>query len=112
MRPDQLGTRDRVQLAAPVVQQDLDVAEGLEATAEAGLRAPDPLRDRPDAPAVGRVQVQNPVRLPVAQRAQHDRLRLVRAPHVSSLVRAANGLVRVLRTITAVRGKGSIVLYV
>ena len=96
MRPDELGTCDRVQLAAAVVQEDLDVAQGLEPAAEAGLRAPDAFRDRPDAPAVGRVQVQNPVRLRVAQRAQHDCLRLVRAPHVSSLVRAANGVVTVL----------------
>src|SRR5262249_55710324 len=86
MRVDDLDAGDGVQLAAPLVEQDLDVAGGPDPAAEAGLRAPDALRDRSPPPAVGRVQMEDAVRLRIAERPEHDRLGLVRASHDSSLV--------------------------
>src|SRR5207244_5268376 len=73
---DGLRARDRQQLAAPFVQLDAQAEERLEPAAEAAARAPDALRDRADAPASGRIQVQDAIGLAVADRAQHDRLRL------------------------------------
>ena len=63
----------------------------LEAGAEARLCPPHPLRDRADASAVGRVDVQDPVGLAEPERAEHDRLRPIRARHPPSLRRGRDG---------------------
>src|SRR5205807_1774305 len=55
---------------------DSQAEERLEPTAEAAASAPDALRDRADAPASGRVQVQDSIGLAITDRAQHDRLGL------------------------------------
>ena len=64
----------RLQLAAALVELQLDVAERLEARPEPGLRLAHALRHRADASAVERVEVQHAVRLAQAKRAQHHRL--------------------------------------
>ena len=62
------------------MKQDLDVAQRLETGPEARLRPPDAFRDRPDATAIERVEVENAIRLAEAKGPQHDGFRLVRAP--------------------------------
>ena len=63
-----------VELTRPVVQQDVDMRQRLETRTEPRFRLPDSLRDRADATAIERVEVQNAVRLAEPERAQHDRL--------------------------------------
>ena len=87
----QVGAGDRLQLAGALVQHQLDVRERLEPRAEARLRPPHALRDRADAAAVGRVDVQDAVGLAEPERAEHDRLRPVRARHPPSLRRGRDG---------------------
>src|SRR5262249_16809044 len=77
MRVAQVDAGDGLQLARPLVEHQLDVGQRLEPRAEARLRFADPLRDGADTPARECVQVQHPVGLPEAERAQHDRLGLV-----------------------------------
>ena len=72
---DRLGARDREQLAAALVEHEVEAEERLEPAAEAAARAPHALGDRADPAAVRGVEVQDPVGLAVADRAQHDRLR-------------------------------------
>ena len=74
VRAQQRDAGDRLQVAAALVELQLDVAERLEARAEAGLRLADAFRDGADAPAVERVEVQHAVGLTEAKRAQHHRL--------------------------------------
>ena len=50
VRADERRAGDRVELAATLVEDELDVGERLEAAAEAGLRLPHALRDGADAP--------------------------------------------------------------
>src|SRR5215218_4725178 len=71
-----MRARDHVQLAAALAQNELDVAERLEARAKARARLAGALGDRPDAPAAEREEMEDPVCLAVADRAQHDRLGL------------------------------------
>ena len=66
------------QLAAPFVQQQVEPEERLQAAAEARLRPPRALRDRPHPPPLRRVEVEDAVGLAVADAAQDDRLRLQR----------------------------------
>ena len=61
------------------MEHERDVRERLEPRAEARLRPPDALRDRPDAAAVERVEVEDAIGLAEPERAQHDRLGLVGA---------------------------------
>ncbi len=85
-RPVGVDERDAghgVQLPRAVVKKQLDVRERLEPRAEARLRLADSLRDRADPAAVGRVHVEDAVGLAEAERAEDDRLRLVRATHQS-----------------------------
>ena len=56
------------------------MAERLEPRAEARLRPADPLRNGSDSAAIERVEVQHPIGLTKAERAQDDRLGLVRSP--------------------------------
>ena len=81
----ELDAGDRSQVAGSAVQQHLDVREGLEAAAEARLRLPDTLRERPDPAAGQRVEMQDAVGLREPERAQDDCLGLVGASHKKSL---------------------------
>src|SRR5215831_4445177 len=76
---NELRAGHRLELAAALVKHELDVAQGLEAPAEPGLRLPDPLRDRADATALAGVEMEDAIGLAEAKRAQHHRFGLVRA---------------------------------
>src|SRR5207244_1458388 len=73
VRVDEVDRRDRLQLAAALVEDRLDVRERLEPRAEPRLRPPDPLRHRPNPAALEGVEVEHAVGLAEAERAQHDR---------------------------------------
>ncbi len=90
---EQLDAGDGLQLPRALVQHQLDVRERLETRAEPRLRLPDPFRDRADASAGKRVEMKHAVGLPETERAQDDRLRLVRASGhgLASLVRTVEG---------------------
>src|SRR5918998_75612 len=60
-----------------MVGDEVDARERFEARSEAGLRTPDALRDCRDQTCLRGVEVQDPVRLRVADRTQHDSLTLV-----------------------------------
>ena len=79
MRAQELDAGDRLELPRSLVQHQLDVRERLEPRAEARLRLADALRDRADPAALGGVEVQDPVGLREAHRAEDDRLGLVGA---------------------------------
>ena len=79
MRAEELGPGDRLELAAALVQHQLDVAERLEPRTEARLRLAHALGHRSDPPAVERVEVEHAIRLAETERAQHHRLGLVGA---------------------------------
>ena len=79
MGADQLDAGNRLQLAAPLMEDELDVAERLEPSAEAGRRPADPLCECPDTASVERIEVKYAVGLSEAQRAQDDRLGFVGA---------------------------------
>ena len=94
MRVQELDAGDRLQLAASLVQQQLDVRERLEPGAETRLRLADALGDRADAAAIGGVEMKDPIGLREAHRAQDDRLRLVRpGSHAVTLETLAAGAV-------------------
>ena len=76
MGVDGVDAGDGVQVAAPLVQDQPDLQEGLEPGAEAAAGATRTLGDRAQPPVIGRVQVEDPIGLAVADRAQHDRLGL------------------------------------
>ncbi len=78
VRADQVDAGDRLELPRALVERELHVREGLEPRAEAGARAPHALRDRTDAPAGERVEVEHAVGLAEPERAEHDRLGPVR----------------------------------
>jgi hypothetical protein len=73
------------------MQLEGDVRQGLEPAAEARLRLPDSFRDGADPAALLRVQVDDPVGLAEAERAEDDRFGRVRTRHVSSLERPPAG---------------------
>jgi len=86
MRPDQLDAGHRLQVAAALVQHELDMAQRLEPRAEARLRLPHALGDGAHPTAVERVEVENAIGFAKAKRAQHHRLGLVdTAGHGSSV---------------------------
>src|SRR5262249_24386001 len=92
MRPDELGTGDGLQLCAPLVQQQLDVAERLQPSAELRSRLADTLGEGTYPAPVECVEVQHAVGLTEAKRAQDHGLGLVRAPrHARSVVLAQAG---------------------
>ena len=78
---DRLGGRDREQVAAALVEHEVEAEERLQAAAEARLGAPHALGDGAQPPAMRGIEVQDAVGLAVADRAQHDRLGLQRAGH-------------------------------
>ena len=73
VRADERRAGDGVEVAAPLVQDELDVGERLQARAEARLRLADALRDGADASLLVRVDVQDAVGLAEPERAEHDR---------------------------------------
>lgn len=83
MRTHKVDTGDRVQLAAPLVEDDLDVRERFQAASEARHRLARALRDCPDPAPLEREEVENPIRFPVADRPQDNSLRLPGARHDS-----------------------------
>ena len=80
VRVDQLGARDRLELAASLVQDQLAVAQRFQPGAEARFRLTHAFRDRSHPAAVERVEVQHAIGLAQPERAQDDGLGLVRAP--------------------------------
>ena len=78
MAVDGVGAGDGEQLAAPLVQLQAQAKERLQPAPEAAAGAPHALGDCAYPPAVGGVDVQDPIRLPVADRAQHHGLGLQR----------------------------------
>jgi hypothetical protein len=72
-RLDERHLGDRVQVA-PLVQQQVDVAERLEPAPEPALGAPDPLGHGAQLAVVGAEQDHDPVGLPERVAAQHDSL--------------------------------------
>ena len=86
---NELGTAHGMQLAATLVQEQVGMAERLEASAEARLRLAYAFGDRADAPTLERVQVKDAVGLREADGAEDDGFRLPGARrHVASLVAA------------------------
>jgi hypothetical protein len=71
---DEIGPANGVQLAAALVQEQLDVAERLETGSEARLRLADALGDRADSSFCERVEVEDAVGLSEANRAEDDGL--------------------------------------
>src|SRR5262249_5624068 len=64
-----LDTGDRLQLAASLMEEQLDVRERLKPRAEPGLRLADALGDRPDPAAPRRVEGKDPVGLGESHRS-------------------------------------------
>src|SRR5215213_9204813 len=85
MGEHRLHAGDGHEVRPPLVQQRVDPEERLQAPAEARPGLADPLGNRAHPPAMRGIQVQDPVRLPVAQRPQDDRLGLQGTGHVSPL---------------------------
>ncbi len=78
---DRRGAGHGAEVAAPLVQHQVEAEERLEAPAEPRLRPPRALRDRVHPPALGRVQVEDPVGLAVADAPQHDSFCLEASGH-------------------------------
>lgn len=78
---NRVGARDRVQLATPLVQDEVDLHERLEPRPEAALRPARSLGYRTDASMIRRVKMQDAVCLSVTDRPQNQRLGLQRARH-------------------------------
>jgi glutaredoxin 3 len=85
VRADQVDPGDRLELAPPLVEEDLNVAEGLEPGAETRSRLPDSLRYGADTAAGERVDVEDAVGLAEAERPQHDGLGGRRPSHEASV---------------------------
>ena len=74
MRADERRAGHGVELSTSLVEDELDVRERLQASAETRLRLANALRDGADpAPFVG-VQVKHAVGFAEPERAEHDRL--------------------------------------
>jgi hypothetical protein len=75
VRVQEVGAGDRCELATPAMKLELDVRERLEQRPETRTRLPGAFRDRAHPTLLLREQVQDPVGLTEAQRAQDDSLR-------------------------------------
>jgi len=93
MRADEIDACDGLELARSLMELKRDVGERLEASAESRLRLADSLGDGTDATALERVQVEHPIRLAEAQRAEDDGLGAVGARHANQS-RVGNGFAR------------------
>ena len=78
---DEIDAGDGVELAPPLVQHRLDVAERLETPPEARFRLACAFRDRSGAAPLEREEMEHAVGLAVANRPQDDGLGLPRARH-------------------------------
>ena len=76
VRGDRVRRGHRAQIAAALVEDQVEPKERLQPPAEARARLAHALGDRPDPPPRGAVEVQDPIRLAVADAAQDDRLGL------------------------------------
>jgi glutaredoxin 3 len=81
MARDGLGRGHGEQVAAALVEDEVEPEEGLEAPAEAAARAPNALGDRAQLAALRGIHVQDAVGLAEAQGAQNHALDLHRARH-------------------------------
>src|SRR4029077_18765077 len=78
--------------AAAFVQDQVEPEEGLQPAAEARPRFAHALGDRVDPPACRRVEMEDAIRLPVANAAQDDRLGLHRlSGHAPTLTGEPDG---------------------
>ena len=96
-----LGARDREQVAAPLVEHELQrgrTAPAARRSATSARRTPLAIARQP--PALGRVQVQDAVGLAVADRAQDDRLGLQAAGHGVHFADARTILCEVMSRVT------------
>src|SRR4051812_50083003 len=82
---DRLRRRDREQLAAALVQEEVEAEERLEAPAEAAARPAGAPRDRPHAPPPGRGEKHDAIGPPRAGRAPGEPLRLYGGGHPSAI---------------------------
>ncbi len=90
VRLDQIDTGDGLQLAGALMEEQLDMTQRLQPRPEARLGPADALRDRADAPAIERVEVEHAIRFAKPERSQDDGLRLVGSPgHVPASVGTA-----------------------
>src|SRR4051795_1935274 len=80
-----VGAPHCAQLSPPLVQHELDMAKGLEASPEARFRLADTLRDRTHPAALEGVEVEDAIRLGKADRTQYDGLRLEGSGHAPTL---------------------------
>src|SRR5207247_6447712 len=80
VRPQQVDAGHRLEVARSLVEQQLDVRQRLEPPAETGFRLAGALRDRADATATGRVEMEDPAGLREPQRAEADGLRCAGPP--------------------------------
>jgi glutaredoxin 3 len=83
MHRDRVDAGDRVEISAAVVQDQADVEERLQPGPETTPSPPGAFGDRAQAPMVQGVEVQDPVGLAVADRAQHDCFGLQRGRHAA-----------------------------
>ena len=81
VRGDRVRRGDRREIAAALVEDEVEPKERLQPAAEARARPAHALGDRPDPPSRGAVEVQDPIGLAVADAAQDDRLGLELARH-------------------------------
>ena len=91
VRPEEIRAGDGLQLAAALVEHELDVAERLEAGAEPRPRLPSALGDRAHAPTLERVEMEDAIGLAEADRPEHNRLRLPAPGHLSQSSDADGG---------------------
>lgn len=91
MRVDGVDTGHGVQVTAALVEDDADLEEGLEPSTEPAARTPDALGNRPKPAVARRVQVEDPVRFAVPDRAQHERFGLQRTGHAPPGMRLRRG---------------------
>ena len=93
MRLDRVRAGHRRQVAAALVQDQVEAEERLQPPAEARARLANALGDRVDPSPRGAVQVQDPIGLAVADRAQDHRLGLELARHPHTLPRGPDATV-------------------
>src|SRR5581483_10480712 len=92
VRPHELDPGDGVELAAAAMEEQLYVRQRLEPPTEARAGTADAFRDRADTTAVERIEVENAIGLAETDRAEHDRLGLVRPPHAAKSTSADEGI--------------------
>ena len=111
---DRLHRGDREQVAAALVEDEVQAEERLQAPTEPRLRLADPFRDRANAAASRGIQVENAVRFPVPERAQDDAFGFYRSGYRTILSEAMSqvtvyttepcGYCRVAKALLAKRG--------